>query len=79
MRCDLILLDIDECATGVHTCKPNEHCINKNGTYVCQCYTGYQLFNGSCKGNEEDQKMAITCLVYPHVISNTCNHKRDDR
>ena len=44
------ILDIDECTTGDHKCKPSEHCVNKNGTYICQCASRNQLLNENCEG-----------------------------
>ena len=45
-----ILLDIDECTTGVHKCKSNERCINRHGHFICKCADGYKLVNGTCEG-----------------------------
>ena len=46
-----ILLDIDECTTGVHNCTQNQQCVNRLGNYVCGCVIGYELLNGICEGN----------------------------
>lgn len=45
-----ITLDIDECTTGVHNCKPNERCVNKPGWFSCECTDGYELMNDMCEG-----------------------------
>jgi len=29
--------DIDECALDLHNCHPNATCINKRGSFECQC------------------------------------------
>lgn len=47
--------DIDECATGTHTCSHN--CTNLNGTYACSCRTGFRLaddMSGVCKAEIGD-------------------------
>jgi hypothetical protein len=33
--------DINECATGDHNCSPNGECLNVEGTFRCQCLTGF--------------------------------------
>ena len=46
----IIILDVDECATGVHNCKSNERCVNKPGRFVCRCLDGYESVNNMCVG-----------------------------
>ncbi|XP_058053423.1 fibulin-1 [Anopheles bellator] len=36
-------LDIDECATGVAQCGPDQTCKNKQGGYVCVCPPGHMI------------------------------------
>ena len=45
-----MLLDIDECSTGDHNCTQNQWCVNSPGTFICECVSGYELLNGTCKG-----------------------------
>ena len=46
-----MLLDIDECSTGVHNCTQNHlQCVNRPGTFICECSSGYELLNGICEG-----------------------------
>ena len=42
--------DIDECSMGTSGCQ--QLCFNTNGSYYCQCNTGYRLMNDntSCTG-----------------------------
>ena len=47
-----VLLDIDECSTGVHNCTQNQQCVNRPGDYECECVSGYELVNEICQGNE---------------------------
>ena len=46
-----LYIDIDECSTGVHNCTQNQQCIDKPGTFRCECIRGYRLLNGICEGN----------------------------
>ena len=46
----VIILDVDECASGVHNCKSNERCVNKPGRFVCKCLDGYESVNNVCQG-----------------------------
>lgn len=48
-------LDVDECATGTHTC--SHTCTNINGTYYCSCKEGFLLSDaksGVCKVAKEN-------------------------
>jgi len=44
--------DIDECARGAHRCHGHDMtCVNRPGTYLCQCPEGYQLTDDlNCQG-----------------------------
>ena len=33
--------DIDECTTGLAKCHQQASCINYDGSYVCECNSGY--------------------------------------
>ena len=43
--------DIDEC-NGTNPCAPNGNCVNTNGSFTCNCSSGYELDTGgqSCSG-----------------------------
>lgn len=45
--------DIDECATGRHTCGPDQTCYNTRGAYICQCQPGYQRNGDHCVDRDE--------------------------
>ena len=47
----VIILDIDECKTGSSMCT-GEHmlCVNKPGTFECQCKKNYVLEDNICVG-----------------------------
>jgi hypothetical protein len=45
--------DVNECTDNLTICNtiPNSQCSNMNGSYKCNCVTGYEkLTNGSCQG-----------------------------
>lgn len=48
-------VDVDECATGTHTC--SHICKNLNGTYACSCRDGFRAsegMSGVCRALKED-------------------------
>jgi hypothetical protein len=51
-----IILDIDECSLGIHTCDVNANCKNNVGSYQCQCYTGFSGDGSTCTGMRTSTK-----------------------
>ncbi|XP_058508036.1 EGF-containing fibulin-like extracellular matrix protein 1 [Solea solea] len=45
--------DVDECATGRHTCGSDQTCYNTRGSYTCQCPPGYQRTGDHCVDRDE--------------------------
>ncbi|MDA8032207.1 MAG: calcium-binding EGF-like domain-containing protein [Alphaproteobacteria bacterium] len=47
----VLCTDIDEC-NGTNPCAPNGNCVNTNGSFTCNCSSGYELDTGgqSCSG-----------------------------
>ncbi len=45
-----VLIDIDECSFGTHSCDSNADCTNTVGSYSCQCRSGYAGNGKSCLG-----------------------------
>ena len=45
-----LYLEIDECTTGNHNCKSNEHCVNKPGGFICECASGFKSVDNACEG-----------------------------
>ena len=50
----LLLIDIDECASGEADCKQDSQCINVPGSYACQCKLGYHLTGDLCQGKDRN-------------------------
>ncbi|XP_036403008.1 EGF-containing fibulin-like extracellular matrix protein 1 isoform X1 [Megalops cyprinoides] len=55
--------DIDECATGRHTCRSDQMCYNTRGSYSCQCPPGFRRNGDQCVDRDE-------CL-----LPNYCMHR----
>uniref|UniRef100_A0A8B9GTA5 EGF-like domain-containing protein n=1 Tax=Astyanax mexicanus TaxID=7994 RepID=A0A8B9GTA5_ASTMX len=45
--------DVDECATGRHTCSADQICYNNRGSFLCQCQPGYQKSGDQCVDRDE--------------------------
>ena len=60
----LCYIDINECATGSHTCQ--QQCTNSRGSFSCGCDQGYRLLSDmrSCQGN--------LCLVAVNSLIAIC-------
>ena len=49
----VLFADVDECAEGSHECTAAlMHCVNRPGTYICQCRDGFQMNHAlrNCEG-----------------------------
>ncbi|XP_024152909.1 EGF-containing fibulin-like extracellular matrix protein 1 isoform X1 [Oryzias melastigma] len=53
--------EIDECATGRHTCGPEQTCYNTRGSFMCQCLPGY-LRNGDRCVDRDECTMGHYCM-----------------
>ena len=52
----MIIVDIDVCLTLNETCyDENAHCVNTEGSFTCQCNSGFTGEGYNCSG---------TCRVY---------------
>ena len=45
------IVDIDECASGNHSCHTNANCTNTDGSFICTCNSGYTGNGTNCLGN----------------------------
>ena len=52
--CGFVCPDVDECARAeLNQCDPDHQwCVNANGTYTCECYSGFKkdFTTGTCIG-----------------------------
>ena len=55
------ITDINECSTDTHLCTQN--CTNTNGSYTCDCKSGYQLHEDGFQCDGMSEKVPIVCLV----------------
>ena len=81
-----ICVDIDECATGSHSCEANASCVNTIGGHACSCNAGYApgddwtFLNPNCGDVDEcaagtdDCGANALCANTPggYVCGNTC-------
>ncbi|XP_033745420.1 fibulin-1-like isoform X2 [Pecten maximus] len=38
-----VCVDIDECSRNLHNCRENQRCINRPGSFICNCQKGYRV------------------------------------
>jgi hypothetical protein len=41
-------VDIDECSLGTHNCAANQTCFNTQGSFACNCSTGFKRVGNQC-------------------------------
>ena len=59
-----LVLDIDECADEYENdCDPNAVCTNTEGSYICQCYRGFEGDGQNCTG-----QLKLTFQYFSKVI-----------
>ena len=44
----ILVLDVDECELGLHSCDENAECINTVGGYDCACDAGFEGSGFNC-------------------------------
>ncbi|RDD39041.1 Mucin-like protein, partial [Trichoplax sp. H2] len=71
--------DLDECVNGTHEC--SQTCINEEGSYSCQCLSGYTL-NADNRGCTDIDECSVgshncsglaTCINQPGLYECVCN------
>lgn len=62
--------DIDECAMGQSGCDPHASCINTEGSFSCQCASGYRGNGIKCTDIDECIEGSHSCDA-----SAVCNNK----
>ncbi|CAL1534931.1 unnamed protein product, partial [Lymnaea stagnalis] len=79
---DSCQFDVDECDLNTDNCRPDQLCINNNGSFTCSCPNGYEESNGTCININEcltlsrsncsqlcvDNPGSFTCLCRPGYI-----------
>ena len=68
------IVDIDECSANRGICGDGGTCVNRAGSYTCQCNSGYQLRNRKCEGKHDKTIPAIH--TYPTDINECSNPSR---
>ena len=63
--------DINECSRGSHKCDPNATCTDTEGSYQCQCNSGFTGDGHNCTGIVKDiytnyyLKTRISMMLWP--------------
>nr|XP_032820036.1 fibulin-5-like isoform X1 [Petromyzon marinus]XP_032820037.1 fibulin-5-like isoform X1 [Petromyzon marinus] len=82
-------VDVDECATSSHRCRPNQVCTNAPGSYTCRCPEGYQMVAGQCVDIDEcrygmcaqgcvNTQGSYTCQCSPGYVLSSNNRSCED-
>ena len=63
--------DIDECASRTHDCtREGEFCVNTNGSFTCECDTGYINLGDRCEG----ERVCLLPVILFRIPSRVCSH-----
>jgi len=65
--------DIDECSSGNTSCPANAHCINVVGSYICECFRGYQGMQ--CSDVDECKRGIHMCDEHANCINTVGSYK----
>jgi len=75
--------DVDECQQGSHECTGAlMHCVNRPGTYICQCSDGFQMNHALVIYIfifiiESYTKYRNTYRVHAHIHKDKTDHRND--
>ena len=47
------ITDIDECDKGIHECSENAECHDTDGSYWCECWSGFMGDGFNCTGQTD--------------------------
>lgn len=76
--------DLDECATGLHSCNSSAYCVNMPGWYYCKCKPGYETHNFECHDINEcyhgthSCHPTATCVNYEGHFNCECPNDSND-
>ncbi|XP_027038512.1 scavenger receptor cysteine-rich type 1 protein M130-like isoform X2 [Pocillopora damicornis] len=59
--CDMKTEDVDECSSSIFDCDPKANCQNTEGSYRCQCLTGFFGDGKSCSDVDECSSSIPVC------------------
>jgi len=66
-----LILDIDECRTGTHNCE--QVCVNTEGSYSCECFSGHELGSDKRTCNGKPKMTTSTAENYfKYIAINEC-------
>ena len=68
--------DIDECAEGIDNCgRVSTDCVDVNGSYECQCKTGYMpSLPTLCASKTFNKPVGILCIITIKYTSAPLNY-----
>ena len=77
-----LILDINECTRNTHNCHTNGQCTNTEGSFTCQCSTGYQGNGVICTGKPNNSsstmplqtKVKLSYLWWGHTLNVNNTH-----
>ena len=62
-------VDIDECTENKHNCDSKAYCTDTDGSYTCNCYTGFSGDGETCVDIDECENDTHKC----HLNANCQN------
>ena len=69
----LFITDVDECQLGVDICDENATCTNTNGSYKCECKSGFMGDGTICNGKQcYYHILFIECISFVIASSLSC-------
>lgn len=70
-------IDIDECTVNPGICQSDQLCENLDGSYQCNCQTGFEKSGSNCQSKTYFYKMCST-LKHRYILSKKTNVTEPD-